>query len=123
MYKTIKDEVRKGSQGWTRQVTVRTELEPISRAGMTIAPEGPLLRATVYRDSYNNQSRIYSEVWSPDALAWNTVETLSGSDYPDLPRSGILSGTTQRQQAEFAVNEGTDDLVQRLLDYAAEVTA
>lgn len=97
----IADHIAPSKQGWTREVTVRTA--------------GHKIRATVYRDFYAFQSRIYVEVWNPASLSWNNVRTLSGSDHKDLPSSSL--------QDKSEIFKGTADLVDELIAYAQEVLA
>jgi hypothetical protein len=96
----IKDELRGGSQSWTREVTVR-------------APRSAhKVRATVKRDFYAFQSRIYVEVWNEANLAWNRVQTLDGSDYGDLPTTGAPDAYKIK---------GSDQVIDNLLTYAIEI--
>lgn len=67
MYRDI---FSKQANGWQRQVTKLVGEHKV--------------RATVYRDSYDFQSRLYVEVWSESTLSWSRIQTLSGTDYPDL---------------------------------------
>ena len=103
----IADHISPSRQGWTREVTVRTL--------------GHKVRATIYRDSYDFQSRIKVEVWNQDQLSWNVVRTLSGEDHKDLPNAyGPKADTAEGKRKIFA---GTADLVDELLAYAQEVLA
>ena len=70
--KTVMDTVASTDQGWIREVTYNLS--------------GQKVRVTVYRDSYDFQSRIHVDVWSPTDLRWNTVQTLPGTEYADLPK-------------------------------------
>ena len=97
----IEDHVKRGSQSWTRQVTVKEG--------------GAVLRATVKRDFYNRQSDLYSEVYSPAELKWNRLQSLAGEDYAYLPSSSCKD--------DLEIDEATDDIVHSLLAYAMAVTA
>lgn len=109
----IADHISPSRQGWTREVTVRTM--------------GHKVRATVYRDSYDFQSRIKVEVWNPAELKWNAIRHLDGSDHGDLPNASTLGrGRMDPLRAEPGKREifhGTADLVDELIAYAQEVLA
>jgi hypothetical protein len=97
----IEDHVKRGRQSWTRQVTVKEG--------------GAVLRATVHRDSYDFQSDLYSEVYSPEQKRWNRLQSLSGTDYGHLP--------SYVTKDELEINEATDDVVHSLLAYAVAVAS
>jgi hypothetical protein len=88
-----------GGQSWTREVTVTWA--------------GHKIRARVERDSYDFQSRIYSEVFSPAELKWNRVQTLPGADHKDL-----VSGYERDHDKIYASSER---LVEQLLAYAQQI--
>lgn len=103
----IADHISPSRQGWTREVTVRTL--------------GHKVRATIYRDSYNFQSRIKVEVWSEAELSWNAIRHLDGSDHGDLPSAyGPKADTAEGKRRIF---HGTADLIDELIAYAQEVLA
>ena len=103
----IADHISPSHQGWTREVTVRTL--------------GYKVRATIYRDSFDFQSRIKVEVWSEAQLSWNVIRHLDGSDHGDLPSAhGPKADTAEGKEQIF---RGTADLVDELLAYAQEVLA
>ena len=101
----VADHVSPRRQGWTRETTVEML--------------GHKVRATVYRDSYDFQSRIYVEVWNPASLSWSTIRALAGEDHGGLPSAyGAKADTAEGKQRIFA---GTAGLVDELLAYAEAV--
>ena len=105
----IADHINKLPHGWKREVTVTT----LNRK----------VRATIARDFYDFQSQIKVEVWSPDALAWNTIRTLDGEDHKDLPGPLCLRIESKTEQDKLEIFEGTRDLVEQLIGYAQEILA
>ena len=100
MQAVIRDVVTQEKQGWTREVTRKIGQHKV--------------RATVYRDSYDFQSRIKVEVFSMPELKWNTVQTLSGTEYSkDLP--GPYNVDTLKATA------ASQTLVDILFGYAEEI--
>ena len=94
----ISDEFSTNQQGWLREVTTRIGEHKV--------------RVTIYRDSYDFQSLLYVDVWSPTALKWDTIKTLSGMDYKDLP--------SQHSQ-ESAWRKASQPIIDKLLDYPKEI--
>jgi hypothetical protein len=88
------------NQGWQRQVTTTLHQEF-------------KVRVTVYRDSYDFQSRIYSEVFSPVTLKWERLQSLAGNDFSALPSAYSKNQSECEHAAEPILNS--------LLDYAAGV--
>jgi hypothetical protein len=97
----IDDRLERGKQSWKRTVTVQWS--------------GYKLRAVIDRDSYDFQSRIFVEVWAPEELQWNRIQTLSGSDHGDLP--------SYVTKDEDAINYATEELIEELLAYAQLILA
>lgn len=97
--RVIEDRIARHPQAWSRVVTVQT-------AGVRV-------RATIHRDFYDKQSQIYTEVWSPDELKWNRIETLSGLDHGDLPSSSNHDHSVLRH--------ATDELLDDMLRFARDI--
>lgn len=97
----ISDDYATERQGWTREATYDLA--------------GHKVRATVYRDSYDFQSRINVEVWSPASLAWNRIQTLSGTDYKELPSSALKP---TEAGAKLRIQTSTQPVVDELIAYA-----
>lgn len=97
---TIKDTIRRRSQSWTREVTINLN--------------GHKVRAHVTRDSYDEQSRIHCEVFSPAALDWNRIESRAGTEAAHLPK---IYGIKDDQQIIAA----SQDLIDSLFDYARQI--
>jgi hypothetical protein len=96
----IEDEVRRGGQSWTRETTVRW-------SGFTI-------RTHINNDSYDKQSRIYSEVWSQGELSWQTVQRLSGVDH-----GPALGSAYEDDDSKVAAR--SNDLMNRMIGYVQVV--
>jgi len=90
------DALSRGTQSWTREATLDWN--------------GVKLRVHVERDSYDAQSRIYSEVFSPAELKWNRVQSLSGKDHADLPSA--------YEKDEPRIFSETNALVNEMIAYA-----
>ena len=88
-------------QGWRRQVTADWR--------------GHKIRATIDRDSYDFQSRIFTEVWSAADLEWKRVETLLGKEHSDLPSA--------YEKSDERIEAGSQDLVLKMIGYAQLVLA
>jgi hypothetical protein len=97
----IGDDVRKGSQSWTREATVTWS--------------GHKIRVHIERDSYDKQSRIYSEVFSATTLSWNRVQSLSGLDHTDLV-SGYEKDETKILVSSNALLNNLIAYVQQILE-------
>jgi hypothetical protein len=93
------DDIRRGRQSWTREATVTWS--------------GHKIRVHIERDSYDFQSRIYSEVFNPRELKWNRLQTLSGSDHGYLPSYVVKD--------DVAIFRETNDLLNALIAYAQQV--
>ncbi len=109
----IADHTSPNQQGWTREVTVKTGLDG----------SGHKVRVTIYRDSYDFQSRIKVEVWSPTALQWNVIRTLAGKDHGNLPGAYTLTRPESRDSGKREIFTATAGLVDELIGYAQEVLA
>lgn len=96
---TIDDRIKRGPQSWVRETTYRW-------AGFKI-------RTHVERDAYDDQSRIYIEVFSADTLSWNRVQSLRGRDHADL--------VSAYEKDDSRIFEDTGRLVGQLVSYAQEV--
>lgn len=90
------DTITRGSQSWIRKVTA------------TVAEQK--VRVVIERDSYDRQSRIFTEVWSSSELKWNRIETREGTEHKNLPNYTV----TNEAQILLATNE----LVNDMLEYA-----
>ncbi len=88
------DTISRGHQSWIRKVTA------------TVAEQK--VRVVIDRDSYDFQSRIYTEVWSASTLSWNRIETRQGNDHKELPWSGTVSET----KIQLATNELVNDMLE-----------
>jgi len=88
---------------------------PDWRRQTTVKFNGRVIRATVERDFYAFQNRIYSEVWSDQTASWNRVQTLAGAEYKDLPGAG--------SKDHDAIFQQTADVVDSMIDYAKAVLA
>lgn len=101
-YETFNDTIKRGSQSWTREQSVRWN--------------GHKLRATIKRDFYDRQSELYVEVWDSSELKWNRIRTLSGLDYSELPSSS-------KYTTDDEIFRDTELVTLDLLRYAQEVLA
>lgn len=82
---------------------------------VTCSLEGLKVRFNVERDSYDNQSRIFSEVWSGTELKWNRIQTLEGKSYGHLPSA------YNRDDSE-CIDEA-HDVVRVMFEYAKMILA
>lgn len=104
----VADDITASSQGWQREVTVRWR--------------GHKIRASIYRDSYDFQSRIHAEVWSPATLSWNRVRTLPGADRAEgLPGAYSLRHANDTAEARNKIYAATEHLVEELVAYAQTI--
>lgn len=95
----IEDQVRHGRQSWTRETTVRWS--------------GHKIRIHIERDSYDFQSRIYSEVFNPRDLCWNRVQSLEGKDHSNL--------VSAYERDDVAILVSTNDLMNAMIAYAQQI--
>lgn len=100
MQAIIRDEVTQEKQGWTREVTRKIGQHKV--------------RAKIYRDSYDFQSQLKVEVFSMTELKWNTIKTLSPTEYAgDLPSAYRVD--------HARATEATERIVATLFAYAQEI--
>ncbi len=95
------DAVTRGRQSWKRQATVDID--------------GVKVRVVIERDSYDFQSRIYSEVFNKQDLKWNRLESRSGTEYGHLPSYVVTD--------DVAIVTATNELLLEMVAYAEEVLA
>lgn len=89
----------RGRQSWTQEVTANVN--------------GHKVRAHVTRDFYDFQSRIYVEVFSPEKLRWNRLQTLSGTDH------GSLVSATCKD--DLLIARAAEPVIDDLLTYAESI--
>lgn len=99
----LEDAVSRGRQSWKRETTVSWH--------------GHKIRAVIDRDSYDFQSRIYSEVFSPSELKWNRVQSLSGKDHDHLPSAY----TKDDRDGTVEILTETNGLMNDLIAYAQQI--
>src|SRR5687768_10764509 len=99
----IEDQVSRPQQTWRRQTTVTWR--------------GIKIRTTVERNSYDFQSRIHSEVFSPAELKWNRLQTLEGADHGHLPSAY----TKDDAEGNGKILAETQQVVDDLIAYAQQV--
>lgn len=90
------DEVTRWTRTWQRQVVVDWN--------------GHKVRLTISRDSYDFQSRIYSEVFSHRNREWHRIELRSGREYGFLPSAS--------EKDDIAIIVATNPVINSLIAYA-----
>lgn len=132
-YAIRRAEARTAANKATRQAAAAPPAEPVTlrasppfrtrqgyRQESLVEVDGRKVRLTVYRDSYDFQSRFHAEVWT--GAGWQSVAHVPGDDPQgkEMP-SYVLVGPAAHPDATAAVNKATQQMNDRLLSEARAV--